>query len=75
MIRIVFFLKVRNILERIAKIGWMGPEWAAMDLVIRHSGQLALHEYIRHSISPIMLKDAIKLIESDELHLKQKYRK
>ena len=51
----------------------MGPEWAATDKIVRHSGQLVLHEYIRQC--PIMLKDAMKFIESDELHLKQAYRK
>ena len=70
---IPFFLKVRNILQRITEYGWMGPEWAALDKVIRHSGQLVVHEFIRKC--PIILKDALKFIESDELQLKQKYRK
>ena len=68
---IPFFLKVRNILQRITEYGWMGPEWAALDKVVRHSGQLVVHEFIRKC--PIILKDALKFIESDELQLKQKY--
>ena len=70
---ISFFLEVRNILQRIAEHGWMGPEWAALDKVVRHSGQLVLHEFIRKC--PIILKDALRFIESDELQLKQTYRK
>ena len=70
---ISFFLEVRNILQRIAEHGWMGPEWAALDKVVRHSGQLVVHEFIRKC--PIILKDSLKFIESDEVQLKQTYRK
>jgi len=72
-ITISFCLEVRNILQRIAEHGWMGPEWAALDKVIRDSGQLVLHEFIRKC--PIILKDAVRFIESDEIYLKQAYRK
>ena len=72
-ITISFCLEVRNILQRIAEHGWMGPEWAALDKVIRHSGQLVLHEFIRKC--PIILKDAVRFIGSDEAYLKQAYRK
>ena len=51
----------------------MGPEWFATYKIVRHSGQLLLHEFIR--IGPIMLKDAKEFIASDEVYLKQAYRK
>ena len=51
----------------------MGPEWAALDKVMRHSGQMVLHECIRKC--PIILKDAVRFIGSDEVYLKQAYRK
>ena len=66
-------ISVRNILQRMAEHGWMGPEFAAMDKVIRYSAQLYIHEFIRQC--PIMLKDAIKFIQSDELYLLQTYKK
>ena len=69
----LYSLKVRNILGRIAENGWMGPEWFATYQIVRHSGQLLLHEFIRHG--PIMLKDAKEFIASDEVYLKQAYRK
>ena len=64
---------MRNILQRIVENGLLGPEWAAMDKVLRHSAQLSLHEFLRKC--PIMLKDAMKFIENDEVYLKQAYRK
>ena len=64
---------MRNILQRIVENGLLGPEWAAMDKVLRHSAELLLHEFLRKC--PIMLKDALKFIENDEVFLKQTYKK
>ena len=69
----LYSLKVRNILGRIAENGWMGPEWFALYKIVRHSVQLLLHEFLRHG--PLMLKDAKEFIASDEVYLKQAYRK
>ena len=69
----LYSLKVRNIIGRIAENGWMGPEWFSLYKIVRHSGQLLLHEFLRHG--PLMLKDAKEFIASDEVYLKQAYRK
>ena len=51
----------------------MGPEFAAMDKVMRHSSDIYIHEFtLKNSL---LLKNAIQDIEkSDEKYLLQKYR-
>ena len=51
----------------------MGPEFAAMDKVMRHSSGIYIHEFtLKNSL---LLKNAIQDIEkSDKKYLLQKYR-
>ena len=41
--------------------------------VLLHSAELYVHEFIRKC--PVILKDAINFIDSDELYLRQTYKK
>ena len=66
-------LKVRSVLQRLAGHGWMGPEFAAMHKAMSYSGEIYVHKFIKQG--PILLKNAIQLIERDELYLRQMYKK
>ena len=64
---------VTSVSHRLMEYGWMGPEFAAMDKVMRHSSDLYINQFtLKNSL---LLKNAIQDIEkSDKKYLLQKYR-